>query len=183
MEATKAAIARPMTSPLQLDRYFLKELRYSLNPGFELGPDMPRPDITLPSVSIGVVASQRNPNNPRQWMFELLVDLPEPEEGSKFPYRVQARLIGFFTVSERYPEERVERLAKTNGPALLYSSAREILAFVTGCSPYPQLIIPVVTFIQPEKAIAAAVPTPELRPAPPKKTETARKKKNASKKK
>lgn len=155
MVTRKAAISRPMMSPLQLDRYFLKELSYALNPGFELGPNMPRKDITVPVVNIGVMHAERNPDNPRQWMFEVLIDLPEPEEG-KFPYSVQATIIGFFTVSDRYPEERVERLAKTNGPALLYSSAREIVASITGCSPYPQLILPAVTFIQPEKAVPAA---------------------------
>jgi preprotein translocase subunit SecB len=141
-----------MMSPLQLDRYFLKELSYGLNPGFELGPNMPRKDITIPSVNIGLMHAERNPDNPRQWMFEVLVDLQEPEEG-KFPYSVEATIIGFFTVSDRYPEERVERLAKTNGPALLYSSVREIVASITGCSPYPQLILPAVTFIQPEKGV------------------------------
>ena len=180
MEITKAAISRPMMSPLQLDRYFLKELHYSLNPGFELGPNMPRKDITIPSVNIGVMYSERNPENPRQWMFEVLVDLQEPAEGEKFPYTVQATLIGVFTVSDRYPEERIERLAKTNGPALLYSSAREIIASITGCSPYPQLIIPSVTFLQPERAVAAQKPTPEL---PPQKTKRRTTKKPASKKK
>jgi preprotein translocase subunit SecB len=178
MERTKAAISRPMMSPLQLERYFLKELRYGLNPGFELGPNMPRKDITVPSVSIGVMYSERNPENPRQWMFEVLVDLQEPEEG-KFPYKVQATLVGFFTVSDRYPEERVERLAKTNGPALLYSSAREIIASVTGCSPYPQLILPAVTFLQPEKALPDHKPTLEL--PPPKKARQAVKKPAAKK--
>jgi preprotein translocase subunit SecB len=176
----KGAISQPMMSPLQLDRYFLKELHYELNPGFDLGPNMPRSEITVPSVDIGIMAAVRNPDNPRQWMFEILIDMPEPKEG-KFPYNVQAKMIGFFTVSDRYVEERVERLAKTNGPALLYSSAREIIASITGCSPYPQLILPSVTFIQPEKAVAAAPAVAEL-PAPSAKKKRTTKKKTTSKK-
>lgn len=151
---TTKPLAQPMMSPLQLDRYFLKELHFALNPGFDEGIPVPRSKIEVPSVNIGVMSMDRNPNNPRQWKFELLVDLLDPDKG-KFPYKVQVTMVGFFTVSERYPAERVERLAKTNGPSLLYSSAREIIAFATGCSPFPQLTIPVVTFIQPEKAVAA----------------------------
>lgn len=159
--ATTKPIAQPMMSPLQLDRYFLKELHFALNPGFEEGIPVPRNKFEIPTVNIGVMSMVRNPNNPRQWRFELLVDLLDPDTG-RFPYKVQATMVGFFTVSERYPAEKVERLAKTNGPSLLYSSAREIIAFATGCSPYPQLTIPAVTFIQPEKAVAAGKDQPQL---------------------
>jgi preprotein translocase subunit SecB len=163
--ATTKPLAQPMISPLQLDRYFLKELHFALRPGYEEGIVPPRNEIDIPSVDIGVMAMERNPDNPRQWMFEVLVNLLDPDTG-KFPYKVQATMVGFFTVSDRYPAERVERLAKTNGPALLYSSAREIIAFATGCSPYPQLTIPAVTFIQPEKAIAVGKGQHQLTAAP-----------------
>lgn len=155
------ALAQPMNSPLQLDRYFLKELHFELNPGFDRAL-VPRKDIAMPEIHIGVVAIDQNPDNPRHWRFEVSLGLVDPKEG-KFPYKVEATMVGYFTVSDKYPTERVERLARSNGPAVLYSSAREIVASITGCSPYSQLIIPLVTFLAPEKAIESGKPVKQIR--------------------
>jgi len=134
-------------SPLQLDRYFLKDLRFELKEGFD-GQRISVEDLTPPNLEIGVVAAQQNPEDPLQWRFEVSLELPDPP-GCGFPYIVATTLVGYFTVNEHYPAEQAERLARINGPALLYSSAREVVASVTGRSPYPKLLIPSVTFIQP----------------------------------
>lgn len=141
------ALFTPLTSPLQLDRYFLKDLRFELKEGFD-GQRVPVGDLTPPSLEIGVVAAEQNSEDPLQWRFEVSLELPDPPE-SKFPYIVATTLVGYFTVNAHYPAEQAERLARINGPALLYSSAREVVASVTGRSPYPKLLIPSVTFIQP----------------------------------
>jgi preprotein translocase subunit SecB len=139
------AVFQPMISPLQLDSYFLKSLHFELKSGFD------RPcqrDMTPPDLEIGVVSVEQNSDNPAQWRFEVSLELPDVPE-SKFPYTVATTLVGIFTVNEQYPTEHAERLARVNGPAVLYSSAREIVASITGRSPYPKLLIPSVTFIQP----------------------------------
>ncbi len=141
------ALFTPITSPLQLDRYFLKSLHFELKAGFDQGR-VSVEDMNPPNLAIGVVSAEQNSENPTQWRFEVSLELPDTPE-SRFPYTVETTLVGFFTVSEHYPVEHAERLARINGPALLYSSAREIVASVTGRSPYPKLLIPAVTFIQP----------------------------------
>ena len=51
-------------------------------------------------------------------------------------------------MSKSYPEDSVERLAKTNCPAVLYSTAREMLVTVVRRSPYIPVLIPSVTFLE-----------------------------------
>jgi len=146
------ALFRPKTSPLQLDRYFLKSLHFDLNDGFDGGP-MSSAELNPPELEIGVVSAEQHPDDSSKWRFEVSLELPELPDAT-FPYRFGTILVGYFTVSEHYPAENAETLARTNGPALLYSSAREIAASVTGRSPYPKLLIPSVTFIQPDSAKA-----------------------------
>jgi preprotein translocase subunit SecB len=142
------ALFTPTPSPLQLDRYFLKSLRFELREGFD-HERIKSADINIPPLEIGVVSAEQNPNNPMRWQFEVSVELPDlPEYNS--PYSIETTLVGFFTVDMDFPAELAERLARTNGPALLYSCAREIVASITGRSPYPRLLIPSVTFFQPQ---------------------------------
>lgn len=144
------ALFEPLTSPLQLDRYFLKYLRFELKEGFD-GNRVPVDDLTAPpNLEIGVVSAEQNPDNPLQWRFEVSLELPDLPD-TRFPYTVETMLVGYFTVNEHYPAEHAERLAMVNGPALLYSSAREVVASITARSPYPKLLIPSVTFLRPDK--------------------------------
>ncbi|CAN5300300.1 hypothetical protein BH18ACI2_BH18ACI2_06130 [soil metagenome] len=154
------ALIQPITSPLQLDRYFLKRLHFELYEGFDR-TKVPLEGMAIPNVEIGVVSIDQNPDNPLQWRFEVKLELLDPQD-TPFPYKVETTVVGYFTVSGHYPAERAERLAKTNGPALLYSSAREIVASVTGRSSYSPLLIPSVTFIQPEEEAM-----PEVKQLPP----------------
>jgi preprotein translocase subunit SecB len=165
-----------MMSPLQLDKYFLKELYFGLHEGFDRGR-VHEDSFTIPKLQVGVVAVDRNPDNPLQWRFEVSLELLEPEDG-EFPYKVAARVVGYFTVNESLPSERVERLARTNGPALLYSSAREIVASITGRSSFPPLLIPSVFFAQSEDNEAK----PAVKQLPPAKETRGKAAKKASKK-
>lgn len=141
------ALYTPLMSPLQLDRYFLKSLQFELREGFDR-ERVPTGGVVPPELEIGVISADQNPENPSQWRFEVSLGLPEILD-SEFPYTIATTLVGFFTVSEQYTGDG-ERLARVNGPALLYSSAREIVASITGRSPYPKLLIPSVTFFRPE---------------------------------
>jgi preprotein translocase subunit SecB len=136
-----------MLSPLQLDRYFLKGLHFQLKDGYDRGKVPER--LAAPPLEIGVVSAEQDEAQPSQWRFEVSLELPDLPD-SDFPYQVETTLVGYFTVHESYPAEQAERLARVNGPAVLYSCAREIVATVTGRCPYPKLLIPSVTFIQPE---------------------------------
>ena len=138
-----------MLSPLRLDRYFLKELHFTLNEGFDRGKKSSAIGATPPDMKLSVVSAEQNPTNPLQWRFELKIILPPDPEGA-FPYTFSTVIVGYFTVSDKFPAARAEEMARANGPALLYSGARELVRSVTGRGPYPPVVLPSVTFIQPK---------------------------------
>jgi len=148
-----------MMSPLQLDRYFLKGLCFNLNEGYDRGRVSPD-RFAAPQIEIGVISAEQDPERPSHWRFEVSLGLSEMPE-SDFPYHVETTLVGYFIVHDNYPPQHAERLARANGPAVLYSCAREIVASITGRSPYPKLLIPSVTFVQPER-VEEAPGHPEL---------------------
>jgi preprotein translocase subunit SecB len=160
MEAT----THPVMSPLRLDRYFLKKLYFGLHEDFDRARIADDDLLKAPHLQVDVVSAHQNPDNPFQWRFELNIELLESEAGD-FPYKVETTVVGYFTVSEQLLPDRAERLARVNGPAVLYSSAREIIASVTGRSNYKALLLPTVTFIQPERAQAAGEVKALLPPA------------------
>jgi preprotein translocase subunit SecB len=86
-------------------------------------------------------------NNSLGRTCQLLVELKDATS-SKFPCEFSIMLVGFFEVIPEWPPEQVGRLFSANAPALLYSAAREALATVTGRGPYPEILLPSVTFVQ-----------------------------------
>jgi len=140
-------------SQLLLDHYYLDELSFSLGDeyNFEAGVDEPK---LLPEDLDVKVQSARNPEDPLQWMFKLSVDLEDKE--NKFPYDFSIRLTGFFDVSKDCPEGLVDRLALVNAPSILYASARELLAVVTGRSRSLTIFLPSVSFYEPPQDTKAA---------------------------
>ncbi|MEA1929019.1 MAG: protein-export chaperone SecB, partial [Candidatus Auribacterota bacterium] len=48
------------------------------------------------------------------------------------------------------PDENIESLVRINCPAVLYSTAREILRSVMAQGPFPALILPTGTFNKPK---------------------------------
>jgi preprotein translocase subunit SecB len=68
--------------------------------------------------------------------------------GPTSAYTFHLALVGFFFVAENYPKDKVEILAKTNCPAVLYSTAREMLVTVVRRSPFTPVLIPSVTFLE-----------------------------------
>lgn len=131
-------------SPLQLESYFLNELFFSVESPLL---DIPESDVKYPSVQFQVnVDSNPMGEDSRRWRCELAIQ-SRREEGEQLPYQFRVSMIGFFQISKEWPEEKVEMVARVNGPALLYSAAREILISVTGRGVFPPFILPSVTFI------------------------------------
>jgi preprotein translocase subunit SecB len=62
------------------------------------------------------------------------------------PYKLDLDVLGSFTVAKNSSE----KLLEVNGPAVLYGSVREVVMQLTSRGPYPQLVLPTVTFIPPE---------------------------------
>ncbi|MDT7543356.1 MAG: hypothetical protein QOE33_3260 [Acidobacteriota bacterium] len=141
-------------SPLQLERYYIKECNFSVKESFvdKQGDYAP---VGLPQILANVNESVSE-DDPRYWRFEVLVESND-DVSKEFPYSLHVVLVGFFRVHESYPEERIKLLAKINGPSLLYSAAREALVTVTGRTGYPAVVLPSVMFIPPSPPKEEAV--------------------------
>lgn len=141
------AHVHPSLSPLQLNRYFIKKLAFSLNEGFDRRGRPTQKEIRaaqVPETAIGVFAEQ-NPENDSQWRIELVVDVAEDKT---FPYKVAATVVGYFTVAnKKISKEEAENLAKVSGASVLYTTTREIIVNITGRTQYPHLMLPTVTFL------------------------------------
>ncbi|HXQ39326.1 MAG TPA: hypothetical protein VN843_35325 [Anaerolineales bacterium] len=134
-----------IASPLILEWYFIKELHVSWQSDFEGSKTTP---LSVSDLSVEIFPSQ-NDEEPLNWLFELVVTLDD-KTGKRFPYTFQIALVGFFEISKTYAEgnpSRAELLAKVNGPAVLYSAAREHITTVTSRGPHPEIILPTVTFV------------------------------------
>jgi preprotein translocase subunit SecB len=142
-------------SPLLLDSYYFKEITIKYHSGTENSGDK----IVADDLKVNVLEMQDDDNS-RKWIFQLTIELPETAK-PKSPYTFRIILTGFFEVSETYQAALADKLAKANGPAILYSAAREILAILTARGFGSTLLLPSVNFLPPaqkkteeEKAVA-----------------------------
>lgn len=160
-------------SQLLLDHYYLDELSFTVSDDYNFEPGVDEPQL-LPKDLDVKVESARNPEDPLQWMFKLGVDLENKE--SRFPYNFSIKLTGFFDVSKDCSETLADRLAVINAPSILYASARELLAVVSGRSRFLTIFLPSVSFFEPPEAKA------EVSPADTKADPVKARKKSAGKK-
>ncbi len=139
-------------SPLQIQNYYIKELHYAVKENFVDKYDQ-NLDISYPYLSGNIIEFQRE-DDPRQWRFEVVIESRD-EQSNEFPYTLRIALVGFFRVSEDYPSERADILARVNGPSLLYSAAREALVTATSRTGFPAIVLPSVIFMPPTKETKA----------------------------
>src|SRR5439155_22261424 len=76
----------------------------------------------------------------------------QPQANSNVPYFFSLELVGFFEVAEAVPDDRIDRLVKTNGPSMLYGIAREVVRDITSRGPYLGVLLPSVSFYEPPTA-------------------------------
>ncbi len=165
-------------SQLRLDSYHLDELRFSLDDKYEYPELEGEPEITPEDLEVEVEPF-RHPENPLQWYFRLAVRLDDKE--GKFPYIFSIRLTGFFEVAKDCKPEMVEPLAFINAPSILYASAREILASVSGRSRFLSVFLPSLRFFAPTATETQAAP--RSLPKKAESSETTKTKKPAARKK
>lgn len=133
-------------SNLSLDGYYLSELQYRIADGLETIPK--RTEIVAPiALEVSDTTKLLDAEN-RIWRCELTVSSTESVNGENEFYSFKITTVGFFQVDHGLTEEQMVQLAESNCPAVLYSTSREIIATITRRSPYPPLLLPLVTFIK-----------------------------------
>lgn len=135
-------------SPLQLHRYFVEEINCKANPDFDKNKDVKVKDFQ-------VFFETAEDKNPLLRRIRLTITQNLSKDGNE-PFAFKIVMVGFFEVMKEFFEshgpEKTEQLVMVNGPALLYSAARELLAIVSGRGPFSdvnmQVLLPSITFLQ-----------------------------------
>jgi preprotein translocase subunit SecB len=146
---------RPRSSPLLLKDYFTTHLSFSAQSEF-MGRNDPNAGKILASDLKVDVEELKQEGSHLQRSCHLTIELDDPT-GTKYPCVFSISLVGFFEVISDWPTEQVDILFTANAPAVLYSAAREALASITGRSPFKGILLPSVTFVPLQTAIADPV--------------------------
>jgi preprotein translocase subunit SecB len=134
-------------SPLQLHRYYAEEIFCKANPDFDKDKEVKIKDFQ-------VLFETGEEKNPLLRRIRLTIEQTLSNDGNE-PFAFKIVMVGFFEVMKEFFEsqgtEKTEQLVNVNGPALLYSAARELLALVSGRGPYTDenlnVLLPSITFL------------------------------------
>lgn len=130
--------------------YFATDLALSTNKAFSIE----KPLRFEPSEFVTNVAVQKSTaaeGSERRWQVTLDVGhQPAPE--TNFPYSYRVALVGQFSIAPHIKPEDEERTVRIHGASVLYGMTREIVRVLTGRGPYRPVIIPTVSFYEPQSA-------------------------------
>jgi preprotein translocase subunit SecB len=129
-------------APLQLNYYFITDLRITARYKFDTKKEQKYSVKNLNSD----VKYLRHKKEPKKWQVTLnLKYTAQPDEN--IPYEFAITIIGLFEVHKKRPDAEVIPLVHINAPAILYSSAREVIATMTGRGPWDSILLPSVNFL------------------------------------
>lgn len=77
-------------------------------------------------------------------LLDLSIFQDEPLE--KVPFRLSCVHEGLFTWNDEFPKEIINKMLRTNAPALLLSYDRTIISLLTAYSGLPTLVLPLINF-------------------------------------
>lgn len=144
------------SAPLQLTEYYLTELNFSANSQFDpqrVGP------LNFNDFQVATEAQSERANI-HNWKIVIKLQYQPPADAN-VPYRFTVEMLGFFLVLDGYPEDKLERLVKVNGPSMLFGALREIVKAVTLRGPYGAVILPSPSFYLPETLPATTTAQPQ----------------------
>jgi preprotein translocase subunit SecB len=116
----------------------------------------PEPYESAPLLSDHEVTVFRHKENAGDWVVTLTISFGGTERPQ---YRGSLSLTGEFSTSEEIDSVAAINLVNVNGPAILYSTAREILFSITARAPHGGWMLPSVTFI--DRMVKAPTNSPE----------------------
>lgn len=143
-------------SPLQLEHYFVSDLHFSANRAYDHEKAL---ELTNEQFAVEA-ASTQDKQERTKWQIVLQVK-HQPAATANAPYSFALEVVGLFQVAAAFPEDKVERLVKTNGATMLYGIAREVVRDFTSRGPHAGMMLPSVSFFEPaiqQQASANASP-------------------------
>lgn len=126
-----------MNSPLQL-----KEHRFTQFSVEAIATGLPGAGTQVTTQhSVG-----RSDTDKHSWRVILKATYGPSEQQKDCPYQGHTEMIGWFTVSDQWPEESAEELVSVNGASILYGAIREMLLTVTARSSHGPFMLPTMSF-------------------------------------
>jgi len=142
-------------SRLELQNYFVTTLSLTANRNFD-GQKARADCFSHLHVEPFLQGEEKDP---RQWQVTLKITYrPGPDINA--PYHFAVEIVGLFHVVAEQPADKVQWLVETNGPSVLYGTAREMLRSVMATGPYPPLLLPSGSFYEPKHITPAPVTKP-----------------------
>lgn len=141
-----------VSAPLQLEGYYIEDLRCSVIAPDQIGRLQLMPGLHVRTPRAPRVSSYpyslffeafRHEKSKNRYRLELKVFSRDDDEES-LPYSFSLTLVGFFNAVGIKPKPELEPYLMRNAATILYSSARELLAAVTGRGPFPAVVLPTV---------------------------------------
>lgn len=134
-------------SPLHLEKYFFTKVHVDACPNSceKAGKGL----FTVKSTFM------KHKDEDRKWMVQLDLQQVKDKDEACPEYSFHVEVVGFYEVSQDVAAGKAEALVRANGPALLYSAARELIATLTSRGPFAPVNLQTVTFIDEAKACAA----------------------------
>ena len=151
-------------SPLQLETHFFTRVRVE---ACQDGSEPPGEGIVSCDVEC-----RKHKKEGRKWLVRLAYKLDRDSAKGVPAYAVDVEIVGRFQVDAAFPADKVERMVRANGPAVLYGAVREMVCNLTARGPYPAVRLPTVTFIE---GTAATGQPPAVRLEAPRTGRTTRK--------
>lgn len=149
-------------SNLQLETYFLKEISYSVKNSLDTIPErigeIEPVGLEIANLTIPIDKTENS------WRCELTIKSSDNEKDNNPFYDFRIVMVGFFKTNLDLSPEQAQILAESNCPAVLYSTSREIIATVTRRSPYPAVLLPLVTFVKVAKEPKPTKKSPKKNP-------------------
>lgn len=130
-----------MQSLLNIDDYFIKEIKIKENPEYKKEE----------RYKSNIKTTLNFKRKARELLFaiHMKIELNKTEEKSSAPpYNIYIDLIGFFSFAEDIDEETAKRMIAINGPVILYGVARGIIANATANFKYGKFVLPTVNFLK-----------------------------------
>lgn len=137
-------------SPLHLEKYFFTKVHVDACPN-----SCEKSGKGLFTVK---ATCMKHKDEERKWMVQLDLQQVKDKDEACPEYSFHVEVVGFYEVSKDFAAGKAEALVRANGPALLYSAARELIATLTSRGPFAPVNLQTVTFVDEVKPQSSSLP-------------------------
>ncbi|MGA9852121.1 MAG: protein-export chaperone SecB [Gammaproteobacteria bacterium] len=133
------------TAPLQLDAYVFTKILVEANTDYlpEKQEEIEDSEINF---SLQITVGKDN-DNPLRYQIEIHISDFKPKKSGFLPYKIDAKVVGIFSVDPDFKHDDLEHLIHINGASMLFGAAREYILMVSGRGPYGPFKLPTINLI------------------------------------